>query len=377
MIKVLHFVSTPSIGSGVMSVIMNYFRHMDRSKIQFDFLCFLPCKSPEASYEREIEKLGGRVFFVSKPGFSWGSIKELLLFFRENAKKYLWFHNHEVYLSFLLKPLSTRYGIPNFIVHSHTTKFSDRKPAAFRNGLLCSPIRFMHCTKFACSAEAGAFLFGKHAVSIGEVYILHNAIEVGKYVYNPEKRRAIREKFGLEGCFVIGHVGRFAPQKNHDFLISVFQELVQRMPEARLLLIGDGPLRKRVERRCREEGLNEQVLMLGQRTDVAELFHAMDVFALPSVFEGVGIALVEAQANGLSGIASDCVPAEAGVTGEVCFLPLRVDLWVEALFNSRKKMGEMREADLVEAFREAHYEIITEARNLQEFYEDTNTHVNV
>lgn len=377
MIKVLHFVSTPSIGSGVMSVIMNYYRHMDRSRIQFDFLCFIPCKNQKESYEGEIEELGGRVFFVAKPGCSWGSIKELGMFFVANAKKYQWFHNHEVYLSFLLKPLSKRFGIPNFIVHSHATKFSDRKPAALRNGILCIPIRFMKCRKFACSAEAGAFLFGKRAVSGGEVYILHNAIEVEKYRYSPEKRRALRERLDLEDCFVIGHVGRFAPQKNHDFLISVFQELVRQAPEARLLLIGDGPLRERIERRCREEGLDGQVLILGQRNDVSELFHAMDVFALPSVFEGIGIALVEAQANGLSGIASDCVPIEAEVTGEVCFLPLKVDLWVEALLNSRKKVGEMRGTEIVGAFRKAHYEIMTEARKLRDFYENTNTHVDV
>ena len=133
MIKVLHFVSTPSIGSGVMSVIMNYYRHMDRSKIQFDFLCFIPC---EDSYEEEINGLGGLVFFISIPGFFAKAFRSLWDFFRSHQGEYQWLHNHEVYLSFLLKPLSHCCRIPGFIIHSHATQYSDRAAAAARNRIL-------------------------------------------------------------------------------------------------------------------------------------------------------------------------------------------------------------------------------------------------
>lgn len=377
MIKVLHFVSTPAIWSGVMSVIMNYYRHMDRSRIQFDFLCFIPCKNQQESYEREIEELGGRVFFVVKPGSSPGSVRELSLFFKNHGQGYQWLHNHEVYLSFLLKPIAVHFGISNFIVHSHTTKFSDRRLAALRNGILCIPIRFMHCRKFACSLEAGTFLFGKRAVELDAVYVLHNAIEAEKYAYKPEIRQVIRRELGVENCFVVGHVGRFVPQKNHEFLISTFKELLKAEPVARLLLIGDGPLRESVKKKCLEEKIDGQVVMLGQRNDVAELFNAMDVFVLPSVFEGVGIALVEAQANGLFGLASDCVPKEAEVTGRVQFLPLREEMWIDTLRAYGKESEPRRRPDVVDSFREKHYEIMAEASKLQEYYENTNTHVHV
>lgn len=154
MIKVLHFVSTPAIWSGVMSVIMNYYRHIDRSRVQFDFLCFLPC---EESYAKEINELGGQVFFISKPSASPRTLKELTAFFKKHQGEYQWFHNHEVYLSFLLKPISEHCGIKDFIVHSHATRYSDRKWAAVRNRILCFPIRFMKCHRFACSEAAGFF----------------------------------------------------------------------------------------------------------------------------------------------------------------------------------------------------------------------------
>lgn len=360
-----------------MSVIMNYYRHMDRSRIQFDFLCFIPCKNQQESYEREIEELGGRVFFVAKPGSSPGSVRELSQFFKNHRQGYQWLHNHEVYLSFLLNPIAAHFGISNFIVHSHTTKFSDRRLAALRNRILCIPIRFMRCKKFACSMEAGTFLFGKRAAELDSVYVLHNAIEIEKYAYNPEMRQVIRRELGLENCFVVGHIGRFVPQKNHEFLISTFKELLKTESAARLLLIGDGPLRESVRKRCLEEKIDGQVLMLGQRDDVTELFNAMDVFALPSVFEGIGIALVEAQANGLLGLASDCVPKEAEVTGKVRFLPLRVETWADTLRACGKEPKPRRRPDIVDSFREKHYEIMAEAWKLQEYYENTNTHVHV
>ena len=233
MVKVLHFVSTPAIWSGVMSVIMNYYRHMDRSEIQFDFLCFIPCVD---SYEEEINGLGGRVFFIPKPHASMHSLWEIQAFFRAHQGEYSWFHNHEVYLSALLKPIAAHYGIQEFIVHSHATQYSDHKLAAVRNRVLCMPIRIMGCHRFACSKAAGAFLFGKRAVRSGKVHILYNAIDTEKFRYDPQKRKEVREELGIaEGMFVIGHVGRFVPQKNHVFLIEVFDALLKNNPKAKLL----------------------------------------------------------------------------------------------------------------------------------------------
>lgn len=375
MIRVLHFVSTPSIGSGVMSVIMNYYRHMDRSKIQFDFLCFIPC---EDSYEKEINELGGRVFFVSKPGSSLKSIKELLGFFKSHKGEYQWLHNHEVYLSFLLKLLANQFQIPKFIVHCHATQYSDRRMAAIRNRLLCMPIRFMHCERFACSTDAGAFLFGHKAMKENDVGILHNGIDIEKYCFDQDARVAIRNQYNLSDSYVIGHVGRFNNQKNHVFLIELFWEISKTIPDARLILVGDGPLREIIHKKCYELDLEDKVLFMGQRADINKLYSAMDLFVLPSIYEGVGIALLEAQANGLTCLASDRVPVEAQIRKEFMFLPLNGVKWKAEIQQIYEKLARNRQLDILyikEAFRSRHYDIEKESCWLQEYYEDTNIDV--
>lgn len=375
MVKILHFVSTPAICSGVMSTIMNFYRHMDRSNIQFDFLCFIPA---EQSYEEEIKELGGRVFFVSKPGSSVESIRELKKFFQLHAKEYQALHNHEVYLSFFLGPLAKKCGLERFIIHSHATRYSDKKVSAIRNAILCVPIRFMKCEKIACSKDAGQFLYGKKAVAEGAVKILHNAINIKKYLLCEEMRERIRKKLGLEDCFVIGHVGRFMPQKNHDFLIDVFVKLSKSMPEARLVLIGDGPMMSHIKQKCQRTGIKKKVIFAGQKNNVFHWYSAMDVFAFPSVYEGIGIALLEAQANGLPCLVSDQVPREAKVMNSVTFLPLKVKSWERQILNIKQSnpTHPLLEQRMVEKrFRQEHYDIDIESQWLQKYYENTNTDV--
>ena len=377
MIRVLHFVSTPSIGSGVMSVIMNYYRHMDRTKVQFDFLCFIPC---EDSYEKEIKELGGRVFFIPKPGSSLNSISEIWKFFLNHKLEYQWFHNHEVYLSFFLKPLSKICKIPHFIIHCHATKFSDRRLAAFRNAALCIPIRFMQCTKFACSVAAGKFLFGNLAVQKGKVHILHNGFELNPYFYNEEIRKKIRSQYQLENCFVIGHVGRFNKQKNHTFLIEMFAVLNKKNPNVRLLLIGDGPLKEEIEKRCYELHIENKVLFLGQRVDVENFYSAMDIFVLPSLYEGIGIALLEAQANGLYCLASDQVPIEAKLLENVEFLSLHKEKWINEIQKIQQNIIDYKRPDnndIIRNFSCKHYNIEIESCWLQKYYENTNIDVHI
>ena len=173
MIRVLHFMSTPAKWSGVMSVIMNYYRHMDRSKVQFDFLCFIHDKN---SYEEEIKQLGGAVYYVGKPGSSRRAAQDLKDFLQKRRGVYQWFHNHEVYLSFYLRPLVKKYGMDKFVIHCHATKYSDKWLNARRNQLLCVPIHFMDCKKMACSEAAAEFLYGKGAVQNKKIMILHNAV---------------------------------------------------------------------------------------------------------------------------------------------------------------------------------------------------------
>ena len=334
MIKVLHFVSTPAIWSGVMSVIMNYYRHIDRSRVQFDFLCFLPC---EESYEREINELGGQVFFISKPSASPRTLKELTAFFKKHQGEYQWLHNHEVYLSFLLKPISAHYGIKDFIVHSHATRYSDRKWAAVRNRILCFPIRFMKCHRFACSKAAGAFLFGKRLVEKGNVYILYNAIDTEKFRYNPQKRKEIRELYGIaEDTFLIGHIGRFVTQKNHSYLLEILSLVSQKHKNISLLLVGNGPLFPQIMNMGIELGVHKYIIYAGYHENVADYLDAMDIFVMPSLYEGFPCTCIEAQANGLPCIVSNLITNEICINSNIQRLSIQqsqIKTWVQTILQ--------------------------------------------
>ena len=332
-IRVLHFVSTLSRGSGVMSVIMNYYRHIDRDKVQFDFLHFIAC---EDSYMEEIRELGGKIYCIDKPGSSFQSIKQLNSFFRLHAGEYTWLHNHEVYLTFLLRPIAKRYGLEKFIVHCHATKYSDKTLNAVRNRILCLPIRLMKVERFACSEAAGKFLYGEKMLKAGKVFIMHNAIDCEKFRFRPEVRERLRKEMGLEGKFVIGHVGRFERQKNHEFLIEVFAEVKKRRPESVLLLVGEGSLRPDIEYKVKSLYLEESVYFYGQCENVADLYQIMELFVLPSMYEGAPVSLVEAQLNGLFCIVSDAITKESNYTSRVLYLPIHTPkkLWADSCINA-------------------------------------------
>ena len=368
MIKVLHFVSTPAIWSGVMSVIMNYYRHIDRSRVQFDFLCFLPC---EESYEKEINELGGQVFFISKPSASPHTLKELTAFFKRHQGEYQWLHNHEVYLSFLLKPISEHYGIKDFIVHSHATRYSDRKWAAVRNRILCFPIRFMKCHRFACSKAAGAFLFGKRLVEKGDVYILYNAIDTEKFRYNPQKRKEIRELYGIaEDTFLIGHIGRFVTQKNHSYLLEILSLVSQKHKNISLLLVGNGPLLPQIMNMGIELGVHKYIIYAGYHENVADYLDAMDIFVMPSLYEGFPCTCIEAQANGLPCIISNNITKEICINANVEMLSINkndIELWTYIILNYRN-MKRIAYDIVSRSIYKSEFEINMTGKKLEKYY---------
>ena len=364
MIKVLHFVSVPARWSGVMSVIMNYYRHLDRSRIQFDFLCFIHC---EDSYEEEIEKLGGRVFFISKPGVFNGAKKEIENFLQRHKGEYQWIHNHEIYLTFLLKPLAARMGIQNFIVHCHATQYSDRLFPAIRNSVLCLPIHFMKCTRIACSREAGEFLYGKSMLDRGKAIILSNAIECKKYEFNLQQRNLIRKQLEIsEQTIVIGHVGRFVQQKNHELLLDIFKECCLKSSNARLLCIGDGMLLEKMKEKAARLKIADKVIFMGKRDDVEFLLNAMDIFVLPSHFEGFPVSLVEAYCNGLPCIISDTIADELVGEGiRRISLNEPIEKWKNEIFE---QIGKRREILRLPS----KFDINNQVRRLEDIYLKAN-----
>lgn len=355
MIRVLHIVSSLGTGSGVMSVLMSYHRNLDRVKFQFDYLCF---RETEQTFEQEIGDLGGRVYhFPSpKPGRAFQSQAEA--FFRQH-REYEIVHCHPIYGAFFFGKAARKQGVPHVIQHSHTTRYSDKPISALRNWALLSlfPRRATDFT--ACSAEARAIFWWKKPE---KVFIMENALDTEKFTFSDARRAQIRDQYGIgEKTLVLGHIGRFSPEKNHMFLLSI----LKKVPEAVLLLVGDGPRMEQVKEASRHRGLEDRVIFAGRQRDVAGYLSAMDVFFLPSTFEGLGIVLLEAQCNGLPCLASSRVPPETDVSGNVCYLPLEDGTapWAEALPGLHRASADER-LD--------RYRIGPAARTLEAYYEGLN-----
>lgn len=312
------------VGGGVEQVVMNYYRHVDRSKVQFDFI--VDADSTLVPRE-EIGSLGGRVFEIPPYQRPIAYQRALVALFREERWPIV--HSHVNALSVFPLRAAKRAGVPVRIAHSHST--SGRGEHA-RNALKWVLRRFsrVYPTNLAaCGVYAGEWLFGKGV----NFEIVYNAIELDRFRFNPSARAEVRTELGIQDeVLVIGHIGRFVTQKNHAFLLEVFDRLVRSGVDAVLVLAGDGPLRPVVECKVRELGLFGRVRLLGQRGDTNRLYQAFDVFCLPSFYEGLGMVAVEAEASGLPCILSDAVPEDADPADTAVFLPTdNAEVWADII----------------------------------------------
>lgn len=283
------------LGNGVESVIMNYYRHLDHSRVQFDFIC--DEDSTRIPYD-EIKKLGGRVFLVPKYQNLPKYLKALEKLFKEN--QYHIVHANINTLSVFPLYAAKKAGVPIRISHSHSTS----NPKEWKRNLIKNilrPFSKRYATDyFACSELAGRYLFGNKAFDQGEVKIIHNAIDIDKFKFDEVARKKLRKELGIkDSTVVIGHVGRFVQQKNHAFLVDVFKEYHKKNPDSKLLLVGSGPLEDEIKKKVEKLDLKDSVLFLGQRDDINKLYSVMDIFCLPSLYEGLPVVGVEAQAAGL------------------------------------------------------------------------------
>ncbi|MDR2655988.1 MAG: glycosyltransferase family 1 protein [Oscillospiraceae bacterium] len=348
---------------GIETMIMNYLRNMDRSKVKYDFLVNRPYR---ADFEDEIEALGGRIFRMSPmyPQYFRRYKYEFQTFLLEHPE-YRIIHSNLEERSYFPMRIAAGLGVPVRISHAHSVynKFDAKK--AFRD-YFRSRLGDYPTHKFACSRMAAVWLYGEKSYNSGEVTILPNAIETDKYRYDLEKRERMRAELGLSGNFVIGNTGRFVYQKNHRFLLDVFKEVHKARPEARLLLLGDGPLREEILQRSVELGLENYVIFIGTVNNVADYLQAMDIFLFPSFDEGLGIAVIEAQAAGLYSIMSDRVPRECDLTGNIGVLPLSAPpaFWAEKVLEK----ADFRDGMGYKSVRDAGYDIKERASWLQEYY---------
>ena len=320
-IRIAHIIGK-WLGGGVESVVMNYYRHIDKTKIQFDFIC--DEDSTNIPYE-EIEKLGGRVILIPPYQKVFKYHKTLKKVLKDGNYKIV--HSHINTLSVFSLFAAKCAGVPTRIAHSHSTTNKREWKKNLLKQVLRPFSRLFATDYMACSELAGRWLFGNKTFDKGEVYILNNAIELDKFAYNEKYRKKHRKELKIsEDTLVIGHVGRFVEQKNHRFLIDVFNEVHKKNNNSVLLLVGQGPLENEIKEKVDKLGLTDSVKFLGQRTDVNELYSAMDVFLFPSLYEGLGMVLIEAQKNGLYCITGSNISNEVIISNRIEFISLEKDI---------------------------------------------------
>ncbi|MBP3635038.1 MAG: glycosyltransferase family 1 protein [Bacilli bacterium] len=351
------------VGGGVESVIMTYYRNIDHNKIQFHFIC--DDDSTDIPY-KEIEKLGGKVILIPPYQKPFKYHKKLKKILEEGNYKIV--HSHINTMSVFPLFAAKCAGVPIRIVHNHSTT---NKKELIKNMLkqILKPFSKVFSTHyFACTEHAGRWLFGDKTFDKGNVYVLNNAIDLDKFKYNENLRAKKRKELDIsDDTIVIGHVGRFMKQKNHSFLIELFSEIHKKKNDSVLLLVGQGPLMGEIKDKVNALGLTDNVKFLGQRNDVNELYQAFDVFCLPSLYEGLGIVLIEAQCAGSLCFCSSEVPDVAKVTDNLQF----IDLNLPATIWSKKILENIninKRKDHVKDCQKAGYDINIEVKKLEEKY---------
>lgn len=306
------------VGGGVEAVVMNYYRNINHNKIQFDFIC--DSDSTNIPYD-EIEKLGGKVILIPPYQKIFKYHKELKKVLKEGNYKIV--HSHINTLSVFSLWAAKSAKVPVRIAHSHSTTNKKEKKRNLMKQVL-RPFSKMFSTHYMCCSElAGRWLFGNKTYDKGKVYLLNNAIDLDKFKYDEKIRKEKRKELNIkDDTLVIGHIGRFMEQKNHRFLIDIFNEIHKQNKNSILLLAGQGPLMEEMKEKVNSLNLNNSVKFLGQRKDANELYQAMDIFCLPSLYEGLPVVGVEAQAAGLLCILSDDMTKETKVLDSTTFMSL-------------------------------------------------------
>lgn len=324
-IRVLHIVTTMNRG-GLETMIMNYYRHIDRSKVQFDFLVH---RDFEADYDREILDLGGKIYRISRLNpFSFKYHKELNDFFKTHPE-YQIVHVHQDCMSSIALKAAMKNNIPIRIAHSHSSSQNKNIKYLIKKYYM-KKIQKYATNLFACGQEAGDWMF-----SGNNYVILKNAIDTNLYKYSLKNSIAIKKELDLENKIVIGHVGNFTYPKNHNFLIDIFTEILKINSKAVLLLVGGGTEKINIQEKVISLGLEDKVIFMGVRNDVNKLMQAMDVFVFPSLYEGLPVTLIEAQASGLPIIKSDNVSDQCILTDNVVSVSLdkSANGWAKEILN--------------------------------------------
>lgn len=369
MIRILHVVTNLSRG-GIETMLMNYYRNIDRNEVQFDFLC--NNKTP-GEYEEEVRAMGGRIYWT--PGLNPFIYPMYVKFFREFISKhpeYRIIHAHNDAFAAYSLNAAEKAGVPIRISHIHNAAF----PLNYK-----LPI-YIYCRRklpgcatdlWACGTKAAKFYYGAEALRSGVVHIHNNAIEINKFLYNQEKRKNIRKQYNIsDSSIVIGHVGRFMKQKNHIFLVRIFAEFYKLNPDSKLLLVGGGPLMNKIKVECARLGIDGSVIFAGVVPNPYDYYQGFDCFLMPSLHEGLPLVGIEAQACDLPCVFSDAISDEIDILHTSSFLSLQspADIWAkEVLKLTEDNNAENRKNRCVE-ISEAGFNIRIEAQKLSAIYKE-------
>ena len=361
MMRILHMIGSLNIG-GSQAMVMNLYRSMDRSQIQFDFIVDHP---DQLYFADEIRALGGKIYTM--PEFTGKNVmevkKEWNTFFQTHPE-YKVLHSHVRSYASLFLSIAKKYGVKT-IIHSHSTSNGSGLKSVVKK-VMQYPLRFQADYFFACSKESGKWLFGDSIVEKSNFHVVQNAIDAKKYTLKPDVRNTYRKELGLENKTAFIHVGRLHPAKNHDFLIQVFAAYVKKYPNTHLVLVGDGERRQELETMVSKLQLEDKVIFLGNRNDIAELLMAGDVFLFPSKWEGLPVTVVEAQASGLPCLVSNTVTKEVNISELVQYLPIDqgVQPWMEQL-----ETMDFSRKNVLNQIKAANFDIEDTSKKIFKFYE--------
>ena len=359
MIRVLQMIGSLNVG-GSQTMIMNIYRNIDRERMQFDFILDHP---DETYFAEDVKALGARIYNMPVfRGTNAGEIRRDWDNFLRAHPDYKVLHSHVRSYASLYLPVAKKHGLKT-IIHSHNTSTGTGLTATVKN-VLQRPLRDQADILMACSTEAGRWLYGEKACQSDRFIFLPNAVDTRRFAPDEGKRLRAREELGLTGRFVIGHVGRFNEAKNHTFLLDIFKTVHDRRPDAALLLVGEGALQMEMAEKAVALGIADDVIMTGNRNDVPELLNAMDVFCFPSLWEGLPVTLIEAQAAGLPCLISDTISTDVDVSPLVKRLaPENAEIWADALLDPA-----LAKRDVSDYIRRAGFDVQASAQMMFELY---------
>ena len=343
--RVLHVIDHLIPASGVASIVMLYITGI--KDIPQDVAAFGECN---AKMEKTITQAGGKVHKLPHINKAFGyqyskSFKQLL-----SDNQYSIVHGHLLNAAFIYLKQAKKHGVSHRIIHSHNAVLADTRLKQIRNGILSYNIPNWANSFIAVSSGAAKCAFGKSLKNLDDVKIIFNGVDTNRFSFNPIVRAETRGELGIsDNTLCIGHVGRFAQQKNHDFLIDIFKQ-IHSQPNTVLLLVGDGHLEETIKSKVNELGLSDCVKFLGSRSDVQRLYQAFDVFLLPSLFEGFPLVAVEAQCAGLGCVLPEYLPKEIKCREDVVFLPIKNPAdWAKAALDLANKPRQDGSADVISA----------------------------